>query len=65
MSRNLVWVSPETTAKEAAPKIRDEMVSCLPVVKDGKLVGITTDRLLALTVVAEGLDAGKVKVRNS
>lgn len=63
MSKNLIWVSPETTALEAAVKMRDEIVSCLPVVKDGKLVGITTDRLLALTVVADGLDPTEVKVK--
>ena len=51
-------VEPGTTAQEAARLLESEDVGSLPVVEDGRLVGMITDRDIALRVVAEGRDAG-------
>ena len=38
-----VTASPDTTTREAIDLMRDHKVGCLPVVQDGKLVGIVTE----------------------
>jgi CBS domain-containing protein len=43
MVRNPVSVAPETPTLEAIDTMRRSEVSCLPVVKDGKLVGIVSE----------------------
>jgi CBS domain-containing protein len=65
--RETMTVNPrsiETSASvvEAARLMRDEHVGSLPVVEDGRLVGMITDRDLALRVVAEGADPNPVTV---
>lgn len=42
MTRALVTVSPKASAVEAAELLREHRISCLPVVEEGKLVGIIT-----------------------
>lgn len=44
MERDPVTVSPETPTLEAIVLMREHRVSCLPVVKAGKLVGIVSER---------------------
>jgi CBS domain-containing protein/gamma-glutamylcysteine synthetase len=44
MERNPTSVSPETPTLEAIDLMRSQKVSCLPVVNDGKLVGIVSER---------------------
>jgi len=43
MSKNLVTISPNALLEEAATLMRDNKVGFLPVVDDGKLVGIITE----------------------
>lgn len=43
MERNPVTVAPETTTLEAIDQMRKNKVSCLPVVKDGQLVGLVSE----------------------
>jgi CBS domain-containing membrane protein len=43
MTRNLQWVSPETTAREAAARMLQDRIGCLPVVdRQRRLLGIVT-----------------------
>jgi CBS domain-containing protein len=50
MSTNLVTVSPDTPALTAIEQMVNHRVSCLPVVRDGRLVGIISERdLIAVT----------------
>lgn len=42
MTTPVITVQPETTVKEAEKKMHDHNISCLPIVTDGKLVGIVT-----------------------
>jgi CBS domain-containing protein len=44
---------PDSPAYEVARMMRDEDVGPIPVVQDGRLVGIVTDRDLCLQVLAE------------
>ena len=45
MERDPHSVGPETPTLEAIDLMRHHRVSCLPVVSDGKLVGIVSERL--------------------
>jgi len=62
MSSNPATVSPEAPVKEAAKLMGSEDVGSLPVVEGEKLVGVLTDRDIALRVVGEGKDPGSTKV---
>lgn len=43
MLRDPITVTPETTTSEVLDILRRERVSCLPVVKEGRLVGVVTE----------------------
>jgi CBS domain-containing protein len=43
MTTNLITVTPETPTLEAIGLMRDRRVGSLPVVKEGRLVGIVTE----------------------
>ncbi|MEO8274849.1 MAG: CBS domain-containing protein [Thermoanaerobaculia bacterium] len=43
MSTEIITVTPETSTPEAIALMRDHGVGCLPVLKDGRLVGIVTE----------------------
>ena len=65
MTRNPVCCLPTTLAVEAAQLMKRENIGPIPVIDDEqgrKLVGIVTDRDLALKIVAEGRDAKSTKV---
>ena len=56
-------VTPETSVREAARLMEEEDVGSLPVVEEGaRLVGIVTDRDVALRVVGGGLDPEATRV---
>ena len=54
MTPNPTTVEPKTTVQEAARSMKSEDVGSLPIVDGDKLVGVITDRDLAIRVVAEG-----------
>lgn len=43
MKRDVISVSPETPSVEAFKLLREHQIGCLPVVEDGRLVGIITE----------------------
>ena len=57
MTSNPTTVEPATTAADAARTMKSEDVGSLPIVEGGRLVGVITDRDLAIRVVAEGKSA--------
>ena len=57
-------VSKQATVADAARIMRDRNIGSVPVVDNGYLLGIVTDRDLAVRVVAEGLDAMTTKVES-
>jgi CBS domain-containing protein len=56
MTSNPTRVGPTNTAAEAAKIMKAEDIGSLPIVEDDKVVGVITDRDLAIRIVAEGRD---------
>jgi len=56
MTPNPRTIEPSTPIVEAAKLMRDEDVGPVPIVESGRVVGILTDRDIAVRVVAEGKD---------
>jgi acetoin utilization protein AcuB len=58
MTYNVVTVSPQTSLREAAQRLRKQRFGALPVVEDGKLVGIITrSDILDALLAGETLEA--------
>jgi len=57
MTRNPRAVAPSAPVVDAARLMRTENIGSLPVVEDSRLVGMVTDRDIALRVVADGENA--------
>ncbi len=65
MSTNPSTVTPDSRLQDAARLMKQENVGVVPVVESNdsrRLVGILTDRDIAIRVVADGLDAGTTSV---
>jgi CBS domain-containing protein len=54
MTPNPFTVSPEDTVQDAARIMQSEDTGAVPVVKDGRLLAVVTDRDIVVRVVAEG-----------
>ncbi len=54
MTPNPTTVEPTTTVQEAAKSMKSEDIGSLPIVDGDQLVGVITDRDLAIRIVAEG-----------
>lgn len=64
MTENPVLVSPTTTLKETAQKMKSVDCGVLPVGSWEKLEGMITDRDIVIRAVAEGVDTGTAQVRD-
>ena len=58
MTSNPTTIESSTSAQEAARTMGSENVGSLPIVDGDRLVGVVTDRDLAIRVLAEGKDGG-------
>jgi len=56
MSKTVIVVAPETPLRDVAAKMQQEDCGCILVAKNDRLVGVITDRDIAMRCVAEGLD---------
>jgi CBS domain-containing protein len=65
MTPNPTTVEPDTPVSEAAKRMAREDVGPLPVVEEGRLVGIVTDRDLVVRVLAEERDPRSTTVREA
>jgi CBS domain-containing protein len=63
MTRNPRSVTPDSTARDAAQLMKQEGVGIVPVVEGARLVGVVTDRDIAIRIVGEGRNAD-AKVRD-
>jgi CBS domain-containing protein len=54
MTSNPTTVKPDSPATEAARIMKSEDTGIVPIVDGGRLVGVSTDRDLALKIIAEG-----------
>jgi CBS domain-containing protein len=57
MSTKVKTATRSMTLREVATLMRDGDMGALPVVEDGRLVGIVTDRDIVVRAIAEGRDA--------
>ena len=62
MTPNPTVVKPEDSAAQAATLMKQEDCGALPVVSNGKLVGIITDRDIVVRAIAAGKDARSTKI---
>jgi len=62
MTSKLCSIDTDKTVAYAAKMLRDEDVGIAPIVEGDRLVGVLTDRDIAVRVVAEGGDSEQTKV---
>jgi predicted transcriptional regulator len=60
-----VWLSPDDTLAAAARLLKQDNIGCLPVCQDGRVIGMITDRDIAMRAVANDRDANQMKVREA
>jgi CBS domain-containing protein len=63
MTPNPVTVGPSATLQEAARIMRDEDTGVVPIVDNGRPVGVITDRDIVVRAVADGADGARRSVR--
>ena len=56
MSKDVTTCTPQTPLREVAEKMEDDNVGSIPIVDNGRLIGIVTDRDIVCRVLAEGRD---------
>lgn len=64
MTKTLATLSPEDTVERAAQMMREHNVGSLPICQEDKVIGIITDRDVALRSAAEGENAQRQTVRD-
>jgi CBS domain-containing protein len=64
MTCGVAVVSPASTLEEAARRMKDLEIGSLPVCEDGCLVGVLTDRDIAVRSTAQGEDPTRDRVRD-
>jgi CBS domain-containing protein len=62
MTTRLVSVAPESNVKDAALLMNQHNIGAVPVVEGTAVRGMLTDRDIVLRCVAEGRDAGSIRV---
>jgi CBS domain-containing protein len=63
MSTEIKKVTPDNALIDIAAMMRDEDIGALPVVKDGELRGIVTDRDIVVRAIAEGKEPSTTTVQ--
>lgn len=63
MVRNVVTIEASASIQEAAQRMRESNIGVLPVVDNGRLRGVITDRDLVVRGVARGMDAAHTPIR--
>jgi CBS domain-containing protein len=64
MTPNPVTVGPSATLQEAARIMRDEDTGVVPIVENGRPVGVVTDRDIVVRAVADGAEGARRSVRD-
>ena len=64
MTRSVELIDPNTRVKDAAERMRDDNVGALPVGENDRLVGMVTDRDIAVRAVAAGRAPTTTAVRD-
>jgi len=64
MHKGVEWVSPDTTIAAVAMKMRQCDIGAIPVGENDRLVGMVTDRDIAIRGFADGKDPSKLTARD-
>lgn len=65
MTTNVEYINPDIALIDAAKRMKNLDIGVLPVGENDRLVGMLTDRDIAVRAVAEGRDPNNTKVRNA
>ena len=65
LTREVETIGPDTSAREAAQRMRSMDVGSLPVCDGRRLLGMVTDRDLTLRILAEGRDPNATPVQDA
>ena len=52
LMKEAVWLQPDETLTAAARKLRKDNLGCLPVCDDGRILGMITDRDIAMRMIS-------------
>ncbi len=63
MSKDVAFIKPEASLRQAARKMKELGVGTLPIVQEGRLLGIITDRDISCHAVAMGRDPNSTEVQ--
>ena len=64
MHEGVTWVGPETPVRELARAMRDEGIGSIPVGENDRLIGMVTDRDIAIKALADGRDPASLPARD-
>lgn len=64
MIRHVVTIDAQASLLDAARRMRDDNVGALPIVENGKLVGVVTDRDLVVRALARGGEVSTTPIRD-
>jgi predicted transcriptional regulator len=64
MHPGVTWVGPETSIHELARKMRDEDIGAIPIGENDRLIGMVTDRDIALRSFTDGRDVQTLTARD-
>jgi CBS domain-containing protein len=62
MTTDVTKATPDNTLVDIAVTMRDEDVGAVPVVEDGQLLGIVTDRDIVIRAIADGREPSATRV---
>jgi CBS domain-containing protein len=60
MTKEVAKAAPDTTLEEIAAIMKDEDTGAVPVLDDGELMGLITDRDIVIRCIADGKDASEI-----
>lgn len=64
MHAGVTWVDPDTGVAELARMMRDEDIGSIPIGENDRLVGMVTDRDIAIKALADGQDIDSITARD-
>ena len=64
MHSGVTWVGPDTRLSDIARMMRDEDIGAVPIGEDDKLVGMVTDRDIAIKALADGRNVESMTARD-
>jgi CBS domain-containing protein len=64
MHKGAHWVSPDTPVAALAKMMLEQDIGAIPIGENDRLIGMVTDRDIALRAVADGKDISRLTARN-